>query len=427
MKVVYVGLQRIQRLSVFLFVVLMFLLVACSQSSIHETVDPLVFSTPGSDFATDASMFGSTVYVVGQTYGTLDGQNLGSVDAIVRRYSYDGVLMWGRQFGTTKSDAARFIATDWTGSAYVLGDTFGTLTRQGNLGFSDIFLRKYDSLGNVVWTRQFGFNTTDYPFGIAIDNSYVYVASRSYGVDYFSIRKYTLEGNFISSFSNTGPDYAEPHAFTKDTLGNFYVLVKNNTNAAKLFKYDPNGTLLWSRVTPPNTVAFFATPVGTVITDSTNAVYISWTSLVSIPGSKQVTGTARVRKYNANGTVLFTRGFSPGAGSGRSILIESLGVDAVNALYIAGDTTGAFSGYTNKGSSDAFVLKIDSLGNRLWTRQFGTNSSDNVSGLALSGRVFVVGYTQGSPNLLGQSSPGNADGYVRSLNVSNGSVIWTDQ
>jgi hypothetical protein len=415
--------KPIRRLAAFLFFVLTLLLAACSQQLVTKPIEPLVFSTPGTDFATDVTMYGSTLYVVGATEGTLDGTYLGFRDVIVRRYSFDGALMWGRQFGSSVSDQASFVAVDLLGSAYVLGHTNGSLTRQRNLGWSDIFLRKYDAFGTVLWTRQFGTIYSDIPFGIAVDNSYIYVASRSANIDNFSVRKYTLEGSFVSSFSNTDADRPDPSAFTKDTLGNFYVLAKINTGAVELFKYDPNGALLWSRVTPPPN----ETLAGGVVTDNTNAVYISWTSYQYTPDFEHFTAPVHIRKYNASGTVLFTTNILPGSTSDKVNLINRLSVDTGNAVYAAGFTQAAFKNFTNQGESDAFVLKYSPSGSRLWTRQFGTNSFDSAYGLVVSGRVFVVGYTAGNPNLLGGSSPGNGDGYVRSLDMNNGSVIWTDQ
>ncbi len=412
-----------QKLAALIGVVAMFVLAACSQQPLNETVDPLLFSTPGTDFATDVTMYGSTVYVVGATEGTLDGTYLGFRDVIVRRYSYDGALMWGRQFGSSASDQASFVASDWTGSAYVLGHTNGSLTRQRNLGWSDIFLRKYDSFGTVLWTRQFGTAFLDIPFGIAIDNSYVYIASRSANIDNFTVRKYALDGSFVSSFSNTDADRPDPSAFTKDALGNFYVLTKINTGAVKLFKYDSNGTLLWTRLTPPPN----ETIAGSVVTDNTNAVYISWTSYVFTPDFEHFTAPVHIRKYNASGTVLFTTNILPGSASDKVNLTNRLSVDTGNAVYVAGSTQAAFKNFINQGENDAFVLKYSSSGSRLWTRQFGTNSFDHAYSLTVSGSVFVVGYTAGNPNLLGQVSPGNGDGYVRRLNMYDGSVGWTDQ
>jgi len=53
---------------------------------------------------------------------------------------------WIRQFGTS----AQSLTTDPSGNIYVVGEI------GGSSGGTEAFVRKYDSLGNELWTRQFG-------------------------------------------------------------------------------------------------------------------------------------------------------------------------------------------------------------------------------------------------------------------------------
>jgi hypothetical protein len=99
----------------------------------------------------------------------------------------------------------------------------------------------------------------------------------------------------------------------------------------------------------------------------------------------------------------------------------ALGVatDEDGNVYVAGSTGGALGG-PNKGGSDAWVIKFDGAGHRLWTRQPGTSASDAVLGVATDtdGSVYVVGYTS-----LG---PGDADAFVIKLG-SDGHLLWRRQ
>ncbi|MEZ4633802.1 MAG: hypothetical protein R2856_02280 [Caldilineaceae bacterium] len=77
--------------------------------------------TPAQDggFALVADATG--LYVVGQTAGMLPGQvQVGMRDALIRKYSFDGTVLWTRQFGTTGDDSASQVAVDSTG-VYVAG------------------------------------------------------------------------------------------------------------------------------------------------------------------------------------------------------------------------------------------------------------------------------------------------------------------
>jgi len=107
------------------------------------------------------------VVVAGYTYGALPGQtSAGSVDAFVRKQDADGNELWTKQFGTTSNDYVFSVATDVVGSVVVTGQTFGTLSGQGNAGSPDAFVRKQDADGNELWTKQFG--TGDHEAGISV-------------------------------------------------------------------------------------------------------------------------------------------------------------------------------------------------------------------------------------------------------------------
>ena len=109
----------------------------------------------------------------------------------------------------------------------------------------------------------------------------------------------------------------------------------------------------------------------------------------ALPGQAHPGGSdAFVRKYDAAGNEFWTRQFGTSGqcprGSGRGRL---------GSVYVSGGTSGAPAGPGQHGGSDAFVRKYDAAGNALWTRQFGTASSDWANGVAIDsgGAVYVVG------------------------------------
>lgn len=287
------------------------------------------------------------------------------------------------------------------------------------------FIRKYDALGNQLWTKQFGSSQVSVvPIGLAVDNRFVYVVSQVRGSN-FHFLKFRVDGSSVSSASMSMTD-ARPGAFTIDDAGNFYILaewgfsVKLFKYTLVPFKYGERPRLLWSKTVSGAWMPY----LGDVITDGNGNVYMSY-SFNSPDGNK---ATPFLTKFNTNGDILFTRDLSPNNATVQYTDARRLSA-STEAIYVSGTTSVAYPGYTNKGSDDVFVLKYSSSGTRLWARQFGTNSHDGAYGLAVSGRVFVAGYTNGRPNLLGQGTPGtyNDDAFVRSLNVNTGSVIWTEQ
>ena len=75
-------------------------------------------------------------------------------------------IEWIRQFGAVgpASDVAH--AVDANGNVYVVGSTSGTPSGQSSAGSCDAFVRKYDSAGTELWTRQFGTSSFDQGLGV---------------------------------------------------------------------------------------------------------------------------------------------------------------------------------------------------------------------------------------------------------------------
>ncbi|MGD9125784.1 MAG: SBBP repeat-containing protein [Planctomycetia bacterium] len=116
--------------------------------------------------ATDASR---NIYVTGKTAGNLSNNNAGGADAFVRKYNENGQLLWARQWGTTGEDEGTDIAIDASGNIYLLGTTEGEMAGP-NAGGLDVFVRKYDSTGDLAWTKQFGTVGDDTGRRLMVDN-----------------------------------------------------------------------------------------------------------------------------------------------------------------------------------------------------------------------------------------------------------------
>ena len=67
-----------------------------------------------------------------------------------------------KQLGTSGRDHARGVATDSSGNVFVVGDTYGGLDGNTNTGGSDLFVVKYNSSGTKQWTKQLGSSSQNY-------------------------------------------------------------------------------------------------------------------------------------------------------------------------------------------------------------------------------------------------------------------------
>lgn len=321
--------------------------------------------------------------IVGDTGGVLPGQtSAGGTDAYLLSYAASGSLNWGRQFGTGDEDSSLVVLSDPSGDIYVAADTMGTFPGQVSAGTMDTVLRRYDSSGNVVWTRQFGTSGWDFPRGGAIDSEgNVYVSG-------------TTEGTFPGQTSAGGRD-------------------------AFLRKYTSAGAVMWTRQygTSGEDIGWGAA------VDSSGSVYVSGRVQGALPGqAAQGDHDAFLQKYSSDGGLVWARQLGT---SGYDDVL-SVQVDSNDSVYVAGFVDGALPGQTALGQHDAFVRKYDSGGNAVWTRQFGSSQHDEIHTTVLDStdRIYVAGFTAGA--LPGQSSFGGDDAFVR-LYDGSGNAVATRQ
>ena len=128
---------------------------------------------------------GENVYVVGNTWGTIDPTHpnpdptASTADIFIAKYNAAGVLQWIRQLGSPLDDYATGIAVDNTGNVIVVGYTFGDLFggNKDPLKLStDFFILKLDPNGNQIWSLQDGTPTVDELWSVTTDkNNDIYV------------------------------------------------------------------------------------------------------------------------------------------------------------------------------------------------------------------------------------------------------------
>jgi len=222
----------------------------------------------GTDQKDDSSGIASdnsgNAYVTGYTRGSLHQDNLGGKDIFIHKYDTSGTLLWGKQFGTEHDDESTCITVDISGNIYCAGYTGGSLA-DALVGWNDAFISKYDAMGNLLWAVQFGTTRSDSCTDIAVDSSdCVYVAGitggsldaeKIGGSDVF-IRKYDTDGRLLwgKQFGTTSDE--ENASISVDLLGNIYIAGETegslggiNAGSSDVFvcKYDPTANLAWSR------------------------------------------------------------------------------------------------------------------------------------------------------------------------------------
>lgn len=385
--------------------------------------------------------------VVGCSQGALTGTYKNTCDApggnayvYVRKYERSGALRWEASFGTSVNNQANAVTIDGSGNIYVTGNSQGNLDGQSGLNGDDVFLTKFDELGNKLWTRVFGSLSADRGNAVALDGSgNLYIAGTTFanldgahaGGDYdafvakFSAAQIAQVGGptlapTIFQFGSTHGDFA--WGLAADNTGLYVsgttdgqIGATANAGSSDVFvsKLGFNGTVLWTQ------------QVGT-FDDDRNAGVAVVGGKVYVAGHTGglITGAAATR---LNDIFLVTYDATSGNELGRQQLRSHLHdratgvtVDSGGNVFVTGYTGGDFGEGGSVGNNadpsnnttDVFLVKYNSAGVIQWTREVGTNTDDRAYAVATDadGAAFVAGYTLGA--LEGNTNTGGADMFI---------------
>jgi uncharacterized protein (TIGR03437 family) len=259
--------------------------------------------------ATDAS----GVYVLGQTGP--DGK------LVLRKYSAGGDELWTRQL---EFSGPGDIAVDATG-VYVAGRDFPP---------NATYLRKYDRDASELWTIQFGDRFNSYnPSALSADSTGVYMAgvagifSSTPSMQFNFVRKWDSRGSPLWTRELEPPGGAFVFGAANPT--GFYV-----AGNGFLRRYDGGGEPLWARQLDDSVYGISADAsgvyaVGTTVCSSHGCVL----SPQALPGqcASGSGGDSFIRRYDPDGVELWTREF----GTADATWASDLAVD-VSGVYVIG-------------------------------------------------------------------------------------------
>jgi hypothetical protein len=378
------------------------------------------------DVATDDSGY---EYVAGFAAGALPGQtHLGEWDAFVRKYDSSGNEIWTRQFGTSSNDAAEGIHVDASGGVYVVGRTYGALSGQTGGGGWDAFIRKYDSNGGELWTRQFSFipDSDEMAWDVTVDSSgNSYVAGQWENViDEFDafVVKFNSFGNSIGMDTFGSPLCDESaEGVHLDDFGNVYVVgytfgepfgqPSNGFQDAFIRKYDMALNDLQSL------------QFGAPDYDYATAVATDSSGNPIVVGAERNSSLFPLWIYDA-----FIWKFDPGLNEIQSLQFGTIYSDGAYDVVLDDDDNVYVVGYQDELPrwdaapipSEAFARKFDSGLIQIWEYVFGTSGWDYARGVDLDnlGNVYIAGDVAGA--LPGQNASGGVDAYLIKLGRSPG-------
>ena len=343
---------------------------------------------------------------------------------------------WLTQWGTSETDQAYGVAVDAAGKTWVSGGTLGGLGA-AFADSNDLFLTPLSATGVRGTSVQRGGTGNDVGVAVAVvggnkvfgvgytDSPMWDGAAVVGGADVLAV-SYSTAGIWQSTtrFGSAGTEVAFAAAGNATHLlaagyaiGTIDGQAQVGGNDAFLSKRTSGGALVWTRV-----VGSSDRDIGTgTAFDSVGNAYLAGYTSGSLPtftnaGSSDVF----VARYDASGTqTLLKQWVSPGNDQATDVEVDGSG-----NIYLTGETTGNLGGQTNNGGFDAFLTKLDSSGNVLWTRLLGGTGVEQANGLALdaAGRVWIGGYSQST--FAGHTNAGSFDAFVASYD-SAGTLLGT--
>jgi hypothetical protein len=329
------------------------------------------------------------------------------LSGFLRKYTPSGTLLWEK---SKSLSSIAGIALDKSGNCYVSGSYYTGSSRSQRYF---IYIEKYDSLGNVLWTRNFAAPVAPDPTqltvnGIAVDSSgngsvviLFELREWPYQASHAHLRKYNLtSGNLMwETWVGRSSPYTSRPVFTVDRLGKIITAVSthslNRDWNTTISHYDKQGKYLKSfQFFPPNSNGpVFENKVHSITSDLAGNVYISGITKGDVDGPSQGLFDGFVRKYDSDVNVLWTKKF----GTVGNDYANGVITDATGNVYVVGSTSGNLVS-PNRGSYDAVILKYGVSGELLHASQLGGPLFDvaMIPTIDPNGNLIVAGNTTGS-------------------------------
>lgn len=391
----------------------------------------------------------------------------GSNDIFITKFNADGTYGYTKTMGSTGSDYALNVAIDNDDNIYLAGNFSSTVDfdpgagtdNKTAVGFSDLFLTKFNADGTYGYTKTIGGATGDfYQYSIATDQTgSVYISGAFGGTadfdpsidvdeissveDYYDVylTKINADGSYVYTKTIHGPADEASHPIATDSNNNVYLAgyfydatvdfdpsvgTDEHTTfetAAFLTKLTSDGDYVYTKTFDSEFNGLFSTVVGeSVKTDQENNVYLAgyfYDATVDFdPGAGTDEHTAVgssdvfITKLSSDGSYVYTKTI----GDGDNIVqVGYVDTDTNNNVYLAGRFR-----YSNEGGSssvdfdpgptndsrassvyeDGFLTRINADGTYGYTTIIGGTSNDYISSLAVDqmSNVYLSGRFDGT-------------------------------
>jgi predicted secreted protein len=303
---------------------------------------------------------------------------------------------WQNYWGGYNMEVGNAIQQTNDGGFIIAGATFSF-----GAGLSDVYLVKTDSLGNTEWTRTYGGPGEDFAKSVkqTRDGGYIIAGhTTSYGAGGYDVYLIKTNSQGDTLWTKTyGTSNDERGVCLQITHDDGYIIAKNYFN---LIKTDSLGNVQWD--------TFYDIHPGTAAWDD-EASWIEQT----IDGGYIITGQCKIWsstlfdicliKTNSLGVLQWSQIYQEGLSEFANSVQQT-----PDGYYLIAGSTESFGA----GGSDAWLIKADALGNKVWSLPFGGRYNDYGGFIELtSDGNYLLGGTNDS------FSPNRYDAWLLKLNT----------
>ncbi|MHA1507545.1 MAG: Loki-CTERM sorting domain-containing protein [Promethearchaeota archaeon] len=330
------------------------------------------------------------IYVVGVTNSTSFSslslsQPAQISDIFLLKYDSLGQQQWSRTWGGANDDWGRSLVSDSSDNIYIVGGT-----KSFGAGGTDIALIKYNSLGVKQWNITWGTSGSDSGYGIALDSlGNIFIAGSiatfnpSPDTSDMVLVKFNSLGEYQWDKTWGGSNIESGWAMKMDSSDNIFITGYTFSYGAGgdlfLLKYNSSGDLQWDTTWGGSSFD----DAHTIELDSSGNIFVSGCTLSFGAGSTDFS----LIKFNSNGDQLWNKTWGGSESDGGW---DTLALDSSENIYLGGGT-GSFG----PGLSAGVVVKLNSSGDLQWNSTWGGNGENGFSGIVIdsSDNIYVAGFT----------------------------------
>ena len=408
-----------------------------------------------------AGAFNSQTLTVGNTSLSTEGSH----DVFVSKFDSAGNHLWSISMGGTGFDEAWDIIADFQNNIYVTGHFYsssfsiGTDTTLYNQQTAAMFFVKLDSNGNFLWAKASSGSQRAWGRALGIDElDNVYLGGNflntNMTLDDTTLINQGSHDMFVAKFTSEGQRLWTRHAGSSnvDLLRNMVVSPEyrnvyvigdfesssitfdnttfTNANTGQrdnfVVKYNQDGSLVWAKHiygTDEEFGSFIAVDwheniYATGQFQSSTCFFDSYSL-----NNSTISNEVYLVCYDPNGTVNWVTGIYGDENDN----VYSIATDKNNGLYLCGwfNSTNFGIGsdvFATQGGFDAFISKFDFQGNYKWTKPLGSNDDDQAECIVsdYQGELYVTGKFS-SPTLMFDSiqltNTGDNDVFVGKISM----------